>query len=55
VWRLWEIELPLNGAGEQRFRARATDTEGHTQPEHATSNAGGYGNNSIHEVTCHAR
>jgi len=55
VWRLWEIDMPLNGAGERRFRARATDTEGHTQPEHATSNPGGYGNNAIHEVTCHAR
>jgi hypothetical protein len=36
-------------------RARATDTAGHTQPEHAAPNPGGYGNNSIHEVRVNAR
>lgn len=50
TWRLWEADVPFSSAGEQRLRARATDTAGHTQPERASPNAGGYGNNSIHEV-----
>ena len=55
TWRLWEAEMAIRSAGEQRVRARATDTAGHTQPEHASPNPGGYGNNSIHEVPFHAR
>jgi DMSO/TMAO reductase YedYZ molybdopterin-dependent catalytic subunit len=55
VWRAWAIDVPLRSAGEQRLRARATDTAGHTQPEHAAGNPGGYGNNSIHEVVVNAR
>jgi DMSO/TMAO reductase YedYZ molybdopterin-dependent catalytic subunit len=55
AWRLWEADITLASAGEQRLRARATDTSGHTQPEKATPNAGGYGNNSIHEVRVNAR
>ena len=42
-------------AGDQRVRARATDTSGNTQPDRATPNPAGYGNNSIHEVRVHAR
>jgi sulfite oxidase len=55
TWRLWEADVAIRSAGAQRVRARATDTAGHTQPEHAASNPGGYGNNSIHEVSFHAR
>ena len=55
TWRLWEADAAIGSAGEQGVRARATDTAGHTQPEHATSNPGGYGNNSIHEVRFTAR
>ena len=55
TWRLWEADVAIRSAGEQRVRARATDTAGHTQPEHAAPNPGGYGNNSIHEVPFHAR
>jgi DMSO/TMAO reductase YedYZ molybdopterin-dependent catalytic subunit len=55
VWRQWEADAPIRSAGPQRLRARATDTAGNTQPEHAASNPGGYGNNSIHEVTFNAR
>ena len=55
VWRQWEATVPLRSPGDQRLRARATDTSGNTQPEKAASNPGGYGNNSIHEVTVHAR
>jgi sulfite oxidase len=55
TWRLWEADLAIRSAGEQRVRARATDTAGHTQPERAAPNPAGYGNNSIHEVRLHAR
>jgi sulfite oxidase len=55
TWRLWEADAIIQSAGEHRVRARATDTVGHTQPEHAPPNPGGYGNNSIHEVRFHAR
>jgi sulfite oxidase len=50
VWRLWEADLTIQSAGEQRVRARATDTAGQTQPDRATPNPAGYGNNSIQEV-----
>jgi len=55
TWRLWEADVAIRTAGEQRVRARATDTAGHTQPEQASPNPGGYGNNSIHEVRFDAR
>ncbi len=55
TWRLWEADAAIPSAGEQAVRARATDTAGHTQPEHASPNPGGYGNNSIHEVRVNAR
>jgi DMSO/TMAO reductase YedYZ molybdopterin-dependent catalytic subunit len=55
TWRLWEADAAIRSAAEQRVRARATDTAGHTQPEHASANPGGYGNNSIHEVRFNAR
>jgi DMSO/TMAO reductase YedYZ molybdopterin-dependent catalytic subunit len=55
TWRLWEADVTIPSAGEQRVRARATDSDGHTQPDHAPPNAGGYGNNSIHEVRFDAR
>ena len=55
AWRLWEADVAIRSAGEQRVRARATDTAGHTQPENAAPNPGGYGNNAIHEVRVDAR
>jgi DMSO/TMAO reductase YedYZ molybdopterin-dependent catalytic subunit len=54
TWRLWEADATIQSAGQQRVRARATDTAGHTQPEHASPNPAGYGNNSIHEVRFNA-
>jgi DMSO/TMAO reductase YedYZ molybdopterin-dependent catalytic subunit len=54
TWRLWEADAMIKSPGEQRLRARATDTEGHTQPERAAPNPGGYGNNAIHEVRASA-
>jgi hypothetical protein len=50
AWRLWEANVTIQSAGGQRIRARATDSSGQTQPDRATPNGGGYGNNSIHEV-----
>jgi sulfite oxidase len=50
AWRTWEADVAIRSAGEQRVRARATDTGGQTQPERAAPNPAGYGNNSIHEV-----
>jgi DMSO/TMAO reductase YedYZ molybdopterin-dependent catalytic subunit len=55
VWRQWEASVSVRSPGDQRLRVRATDSAGNTQPEKAASNPGGYGNNSIHEVTIHAR
>jgi DMSO/TMAO reductase YedYZ molybdopterin-dependent catalytic subunit len=55
TWRLWEAEATIRAAGEHPLRARATDTAGHTQPDRASPNPGGYGNNSIHEVRLNAR
>ena len=55
TWRLWEADVAIRASGEQRVRARATDSSGHTQPERAASNPAGYGNNSIHEVRFNAR
>ena len=55
TWRLWEADAPIPSAGEQHLRVRATDTNGRTQPQHATPNPGGYGNNSIHQVRVDAR
>ena len=40
TWRLWEADVAIRSAGEQRVRARATDTAGHTQPERAAPNPG---------------
>ena len=57
----WRAEIlavvPENAGPEEtlRLRARATDADGNTQPDQATPNPAGYGNNSIHEVRFHAR
>ena len=55
TWRLWQAEAAIRSAGEQRVRARATDTGGRAQPERAAPNPAGYGNNAIHEVRFNAR
>jgi DMSO/TMAO reductase YedYZ molybdopterin-dependent catalytic subunit len=55
TWRLWEGDVKVSAPGELRLRARATDTAGHTQPEQAAANPGGYGNNSIQEIRVDAR
>jgi hypothetical protein len=50
AWRMWEADVTVQAAGDHRLRARATDSAGQAQPERATPNPAGYGNNSIHEV-----
>jgi sulfite oxidase len=55
TWRLWEADAPIASAGAHGVRARATDADGHTQPDQAVANPAGYGNNSIHEVRLNAR
>jgi DMSO/TMAO reductase YedYZ molybdopterin-dependent catalytic subunit len=55
AWRLWQADVSIRAAGEQRVRARATDSAGHTQPDRAAPNPAGYGNNSVHEVRIDAR
>jgi DMSO/TMAO reductase YedYZ molybdopterin-dependent catalytic subunit len=55
TWRLWEADVDIRSGGEQRLRARATDSAGQTQPGRAAPNPAGYGNNSIHEVRVNAR
>ena len=32
TWRLWEADVAIGSAGEQRLRARATDTAGTRSP-----------------------
>ena len=49
AWRRWTVEVML-AHGARTLMARATDAAGATQPLEATLNAGGYGNNSIHQV-----
>jgi len=51
AWQWWELITRLEETGPLIVRARATDTAGRTQPEHAAWNRLGYGNNSIHSVT----
>jgi DMSO/TMAO reductase YedYZ molybdopterin-dependent catalytic subunit len=50
AWRTWEADLPIERIERYTLRARATDRSGAVQPEVATTNPAGYGNNSIHEV-----
>jgi DMSO/TMAO reductase YedYZ molybdopterin-dependent catalytic subunit len=49
AWRHWEWLWEVAAAGEYTIMARATDTNGHLQPETAHWNALGYGNNGIQE------
>lgn len=54
AWRTFEAALPV-AAGAHTIVARATDANGNVQPRLAKANAGGYGNNSWHEVAFRAR
>ena len=49
AWRHWEYLWDVRKAGKYTIMARATDTRGHQQPENASWNVLGYGNNGIRE------
>ena len=50
AWQRWEVVAHIDASGPAILRARATDTAGRVQPDHAEWNRLGYGNNSIQEV-----
>ncbi len=49
AWRHWEFLWEVKSGGAYTIMARATDTNGHRQPETAAWNALGYGNNGVQE------
>jgi DMSO/TMAO reductase YedYZ molybdopterin-dependent catalytic subunit len=49
-WRQWATEVEVKNPARLTVMARATDGRGAAQPLEAKPNAGGYGNNSIHQV-----
>jgi DMSO/TMAO reductase YedYZ molybdopterin-dependent catalytic subunit len=51
AWRAWSADVELSTPGAASVMARATDGRGEVQPLQAQPNAGGYGNNSIHQVS----
>lgn len=53
AWRLWTYAWKAPKAGDYTFRARATDTQGRTQPETAVWNPSGYLYNAIDQVRIH--
>lgn len=55
AWRRWESPVEVPASGALTIAVRATDTAGETQPVAARPNSAGYANNSIHQVTVHAR
>jgi DMSO/TMAO reductase YedYZ molybdopterin-dependent catalytic subunit len=54
AWRRWRLVARIDRPGEIRLRSRATDSAGETQPDEASWNRLGYGNNSIQTVTVRA-
>ncbi len=50
AWRAWATEIEVTAPVHLTIMARATDGAGEMQPLDAKPNAGGYGNNSIHQV-----
>jgi DMSO/TMAO reductase YedYZ molybdopterin-dependent catalytic subunit len=53
AWRAFAATVTLP-PGDATLMARATDGFGNAQPLEAPPNAGGYGNNSVHQVVVHA-
>ena len=49
AWRHWEFLWEVNVGGDYTIMARATDTNGRSQPATAHWNALGYGNNGVRE------
>jgi DMSO/TMAO reductase YedYZ molybdopterin-dependent catalytic subunit len=55
AWHRWSLDWTPDGPGTYVVCSRATDATGRTQPMEPPWNAGGYSNNSVHQVTVHAR
>jgi sulfite oxidase len=55
AWRLWTYAWKAPKAGDYTFMARATDTQGRTQPETAVWNPSGYLYNAIDQVKVHVQ
>jgi DMSO/TMAO reductase YedYZ molybdopterin-dependent catalytic subunit len=55
AWRAWATEVEVAAPSRVTIWARATDNAGETQPLAARANAGGYANNSIHQVSVRVR
>ena len=55
AWRHWEYLWEAKHRGEYTIMARATDTNGRRQPQSASWNVLGYGNNGVeeHAITVH--
>jgi sulfite oxidase len=53
AWRLWTYAWKAPKSGDYTFMARATDTQGRTQPEPAVWNPSGYLYNAIDQVRIH--
>ncbi|MFZ0944852.1 MAG: sulfite oxidase [Syntrophobacteraceae bacterium] len=49
AWRQWQYIWDAPGPGAYTLMARATDSDGHKQPERASWNVLGYGNNGVQE------
>ena len=49
AWRHWECLWEIKKPGQYKIMARATDTNGNRQPETASWNFFGYGNNGVRE------
>jgi DMSO/TMAO reductase YedYZ molybdopterin-dependent catalytic subunit len=52
-WRLWNHKFKAPKSGDYVLMARATDSQGRTQPQTAAWNPSGYLNNSIDQVKIH--
>jgi sulfite oxidase len=55
AWRLWTYVWKAPKAGDYTIMARATDTEGRTQPETAIWNPSGYLYNAVDQVKIHVQ
>lgn len=55
AWQNWRLETVLSSPGDYEILARATDSEGETQPiGSAPWNPGGYANNAAHRIVLRA-
>jgi sulfite oxidase len=55
AWRLWNFKWKAAGSGDFLIAARATDSQGRTQPSAAVWNPSGYLYNAIDQVRIHVQ